>query len=58
MEGTKQEVKRFLTEKAMEFIKKSQVVPCSRKSRRQAARDIAKRYLKTIRAEEAQNANV
>lgn len=56
----KQEVKRFLVEKANEFISKSQAVPCTRKSRRQAAREIAKRYYQQIRSEETQvqNANV
>jgi hypothetical protein len=58
MEGTRQEVKRFLFEKAQEFIKKSQAVPCTRASRRKAAREIAKRYMQNIRAEEAQNAHV
>lgn len=54
----RQAVKQFLFEKAGEFIKKSQAVPCTRKSRRQAAREIAKRYFQQIRSEETQNANV
>ena len=58
MEGTRQEVKQFLFEKAQEFIKKSQPVPYTRKSRREAARKIANQHLRLIRAEEAQNANV
>lgn len=59
MEGTRQEVKQFLRAKAFEFVTKSQAAPCTRKSRRQAARDIAKRYLKQIRSEEAESrANV
>lgn len=58
MEGTRQAVKQFLFEKAQEFIKKSQAVPCTRASRRKAARQIANRHLKAIRAEETQNANV
>ena len=52
MEQSRQAVKSFLNMKAMEFINKSQAVPCTRKSRRKAAREIAKRYLKRVRAGE------
>ena len=59
MEQSRQVVKKFLQEKALAFINKHQAVPCSRKSRRQAARDIAKRYLKKVRSgEETIDANV
>lgn len=44
-ERSRQMTKAFLTMKAQEFIVKSSTVPYSRKSRRQAARDIAKRFL-------------
>ena len=51
MEQTRQQVKAFLADKAFTFVSLRQVVPCSRKSRRKAAREIAKRYLKKIRQE-------
>ena len=49
MEQSRQLTKAFLTMKAMEFITQKQAVPCDRKSRRKAAREIAKRYLKRMR---------
>jgi len=52
MEQSRPVIKAFLNMKAMEFIVKSQVTPCSRKSRRKAAREIAKRYLKKVRSGE------
>ena len=48
---TRQVVKAFLQDRAFAFVTLKQAVPCSRKSRRKAARDIAKRYLKRIRQE-------
>lgn len=55
---SRQQVKHFLQLKALDFINQHQAVPCSRASRRKAARDIAKRYLKKVLSEEAQNADV
>ena len=49
---TRQAVKAFLADKAFDFVTAKQAVPCSRKSRRKAAREIAKRYLKLVRAGE------
>ncbi len=48
---SKQVTKAFLTDKAMEFILKSQKIPCTRTSRRKAARELAKRFIKNMRAE-------
>ncbi len=49
---TRQVVKAFLANKAFAFVSLKQAVPCSRKSRRKAAREIAKRYLKKVRSGE------
>jgi hypothetical protein len=48
MEASRQVTRAFLRMKAKEFIDKSQKVPCSRKSRRKAAREIAARFMKTM----------
>lgn len=49
---SRQLVKAFLADKAFTFVTLRQAVPCSRKSRRKAAREIAKRYLKKVRSGE------
>lgn len=49
---SRQVTKAFLRLKAFAFINQQQAVPCSRASRRKAAREIAKRYLKKVRSGE------
>lgn len=49
---SRQMTKAFLTAKAFEFINLKQAVPCTRKSRRAAARELAKRFLKKIQIED------
>lgn len=46
--------KAFLTGKAMEFIKQLPGTQFDRKSRRKAARDMAKRMMKTMAVEKAE----
>lgn len=52
---SRQATKRFLTGRAMDFILQSQQVPCTRASRRAAARELAKRFIVNMKAEKVSN---